>query len=152
MKEKNKGMKKIVLSVLPMIMLFIGCDNDPLSPQFDTSYDNHNNDIYISHTETITETFINGHGNWAVRGTITNNETDSSKIIKGFSIYVDFYTDSTFSHFCTTSSEYCGQYPYTWIHPGETANWTIPTYGGECNTDDFPNFAVTNIEAYISAH
>ena len=39
-------MKKLLLSVLPMIMLFIGCDIDPLSwtndPQFDPSYDNHN--------------------------------------------------------------------------------------------------------------
>ena len=143
-----------------MIMLFIGCDIDPLSwtndPQFDPSYDNNNNNnpwgVTISHTETITETFINGHGNWAVKGTIKNTETDPSKIIKGFHIYVDFYTDSTFSHFCTTSSEYCGQYPYTYIHPGETCNWTIPTYGGECNTDDFPNFAVTNIRVFYSAH
>ena len=152
-------MKRILLSILPTIMLFIGCDIDPLSwstndPQFNSSDGNYNNDpsgykytSELSHTETITETFINGHGNWAVKGTITNN--DASKIIKGFQIYVDFYTDSTFSHFFTTSSEYCGQYPYTWIHPGETANWTIPTYGGECNTDDFPNFAVTNILSFI---
>jgi len=160
LKEKENKMKKILLSVLPMIMLFIGCDIDPLSwtndsqfdPHYDNNNDNHydyNNDSNISHTETITETFINGHGNWAVNGTIKNTETDPSKIIKGFQVYVDFYTDTTFSQFCTTSSEYCGQYPYTWIHPGETANWTIPTYGGECNTDDFPNFGVTNIRVYI---
>ena len=155
-------MKKLLLSVLPMIMLFIGCDIDPLSwttndPQFDPPYDNHNNNPYdynnynngsnISHTETITETFINGFGNWTVKGTITN--ADLVKVIEGFQVYVDFYTDNTFSQFCTHSSEYCGSYPSTWIYPGETANWTIPTYGGECNTDDFPNFGVTNIRVYI---
>ena len=150
-------MKKLLLSVLPMIMLFIGCDIDTLSWGMEESsyvptnnYDPCVNGNKICHIETIvTETFINGFGNWTVKGTIRNTETDPSKIIKGFHIYVDFYTDSTFSHFCTTSSEYCGQYPYTWIHPGKTANWTISTYGGECNMGDFPNFGVTNTHTYI---
>ena len=143
-----------------MIMLFIGCDIDPLSwtndPQFDPPYDNHNNNSYdynngsnISHSVTITETFINGFGNWTVKGTIRNTETNPSKIIKGFQVYMDFYTDTTFSQFCTHSSEYCGSYPSTRIYPGETANWTISTYGGECNTGDFPNFGVTNIKVFI---
>ena len=90
LKEKENKMKRILLSILPMIMLFIGCDVNLLSWTSDSEFnpysravptptqDNHNDykyPSYLSHTETITETFINGHGNWTVKGTITNNET-----------------------------------------------------------------------------
>ena len=49
LKEKGNKMKRILLSILPTIMLFIGCDIDPLSwstndPQFNSSDGNYNND------------------------------------------------------------------------------------------------------------
>ena len=132
-------MKKLLLPLL-LSFLIIGCENNITGTDGNYSRGGYLEDVSFTAVE-----YDLGYGNWwRVKGLIIN--TGDESIRRNWFISADFFTDSTFSKYCS--------HTYTTmvvkLNPGDTTNWSITTPGGDCiyDKDDYPNFAVTNIRAY----
>ena len=125
---------RTILTALTLL-LTIGCENNI------TGVDHRR---YIEDVSfTVEETSV-GAWFWNVNGTITN--TSNEKIRRIWYISADFYTDSTFSTFCSNTYSKMNIN----LNPGETINWSMCTPGGNCRYErnDYPNFVVTNITLF----
>jgi len=135
-KEKLKGNQMKRLLLLLLSFLIIGCENNIIGSK---------NPGYIEYASfTVVEYDLKYTNWWRVNGTVTN--TGNKSINREWYISADFYTDSTFSTYCSHTYSVMD----ITLYPGETVNWSITTPGGDCieDRDDYPNFVATNIQAY----
>ena len=122
--------------ILIFTLLFIGCDeyNKLIGPA---------DVVEINHVNIDVNLYEIGSNYWRVSGEITN--LGDTVITPLWYIEGIFYTDSTFT---TTLGGDRVRINYA-LHPGVSTTWNLYLVLGGITHEDYPNFAVKDLRAYI---